>query len=278
MTMPKPTFIANPEWEKFAVSNLFDITDALAARQVPFWLDYGTLLVALRERSFMRWSEDIDLGMPDSAWNQLSDALEKVSALGFKCNTRVFKISESVFRVVKLWRHDFAVDISLYKKIGEDAIDLHTSFNPWLSQLGIARASWFLYRELNLSRDLRHRLAEKNKRTSTLFRHLDILPEKSKLDLAGSIRYVMGWHIYGYARIPFKFYAKTEEISFYGRHFPVPNRPQEYLRFLYGPGWQARDPTYRERDTDWSKYLLSKDRIDWPHGWDSRDIARSASD
>jgi phosphorylcholine metabolism protein LicD len=252
--------MAKPEWEVLAVSNLFDIADILAAHQVPFWLDYGTLLVAVRERSFMQWSEDIDLGMPDSAWNQLFDILEKISDLGFKCNVRVFKISESIFRVVKFWRHDFAVDISLYKKIGEDAIDLHTSFDPWMSQLRMARVSWFLYRELNLSRALRHRLAEKNRRMSILFRHLDILPEKSKLDLACSVRYVMGWHVYNYARIPFKFYAKTEEISFYGRQFPVPNRPHEYLRFLYGPGWQMRDPSYRERDADWSKYLISKDR------------------
>ena len=262
MTMPSAAFMAKPEWEKLVVSNLFDVADTLAAYQIPFWLDYGTLLVAVRERSFMQWSEDIDLGMIDSAWNQLSDALKKVSALGFKCNTRLFKVGESVFRVVKLWRHDFAVDISLYKKIGEDAIDLHTSFDPWLSQLGMARISWFLYRELNLSGALRHRLAEENKRMSTLFRHLDILPEKSKLDFASSVRYVMGWHIYNFARIPFRFYAKTEEISFYGRQFPVPSQPQEYLRFLYGPGWRIRDPTYRERNTDWSRYLISKDRID----------------
>lgn len=47
------------------------IVDAVATRNgIPYWLDFGTLLGAVRHQGFVPWDDDIDISMPRDAMNK----------------------------------------------------------------------------------------------------------------------------------------------------------------------------------------------------------------
>jgi len=48
--------------EKRWVENLGDVKQILDDAGVKYWLDYGTLLGAVRDGKFIPWDNDIDLG------------------------------------------------------------------------------------------------------------------------------------------------------------------------------------------------------------------------
>ncbi|MBD3247309.1 hypothetical protein GF378_01680, partial [Candidatus Pacearchaeota archaeon] len=66
-----------------ALKALTDLKEVLDKNKIPFWLEYGTLLGAIRDKGFIPWDDDIDLGSfkgyfkKESVRKKLSKQLEE---------------------------------------------------------------------------------------------------------------------------------------------------------------------------------------------------------
>jgi phosphorylcholine metabolism protein LicD len=249
------------EWEKKAVTNLADFDDVLTSLGICFWLDYGTLLGAVRDKKLVSEMKDIDVGLLDIDEQKLSEALDNLYNIGFRYCLRQFQIGRETYRTVKLNRFGIEIDMSIYKKRGNFALDLHSRYFNERAET-VARFARWCYQQLPLSPPLRTQLALGHDAISRLFLIVDSFPRKSVLDLPSSVRYLLGWYMYEYAKIPLRFFAHHKSLTLYGRTFYVPNSTEEYLSFLYGSNWRTRDPSYRRFHATWLHFLVVRNSIE----------------
>ncbi|HPV97919.1 MAG TPA: LicD family protein [Spirochaetota bacterium] len=98
---------------------LFAVADALDRRGITFFIDYGTLLGAIRERDFIEHDNDIDLGIFDDLcanYGVLFDIARELWAKGIKLNA-IWDGS-----AISFMADGVSVDLNRYVKIGDQYV------------------------------------------------------------------------------------------------------------------------------------------------------------
>jgi phosphorylcholine metabolism protein LicD len=62
---------------------LFFTTDLLERHGIPYWIDYGTLLGAVRDGGFIPWDSDADLGVDRKDWPRVLELLPEFERAGY---------------------------------------------------------------------------------------------------------------------------------------------------------------------------------------------------
>lgn len=230
--------------EEIAVENLREIKEILDRFGVEYWLDWGTLLGAVRDGRIIEWDNDIDLGMMSDSWEKIVSALPEFEKKGFDVLLGKFKIYKDVFeRAVYFHRFEYIVGLSLYQIRGESAF-MVSGESANLTSRSLKNLCFLL------SSPRPYGKSKWNFVVKILKHGLSLLPPKSTNSLSDVLWWV--WRRSGVKfiliAVPRHYFEKLGTMKFYGMTFNIPSDAKSYLKYKYGKDWK----TPRKR-WDWTE-------------------------
>lgn len=231
--------------EEVFVKRLTELKEILDKCGVKYWLDWGTLLGAVRDGKIIEWDGDIDLGTMNESWEKITPVfpeLEKKFTVYFVPREYIaLQWAESFQDQFDLYR----LSITLYKLEGKHV-------------LAASREARLIWRCLSVLSNLllfgeagffRHKF---DPLVKALKQALSLLPLKSRKPLSNAVQWVIPQRTLGKPKriivIPKHYFEKLGTIEFYGMPFNIPFDAEGYLELHYGKDW--RTP---KRDWDWEK-------------------------
>jgi lipopolysaccharide cholinephosphotransferase len=209
---------------------------------IEYWLEWGTLLGAVRHKGFVPWDDDIDLGMKTPDYERFLEICPKELDSRYILQTGKEKgcgLSDGVIRIrfkESLLIEDFdSFRLNYNKGICLDIFKNVTY--PTVSRRLFKHISWKIFKTHNFFH-FSQRLTFKNVVCATLFPVINLLYNllwkiicigRKKDRIMPQINRVT----YGYPTLITEFFPLSE-VEFEGRMFPAPKNPDARLKDLYG--------------------------------------------
>lgn len=209
--------------ESAAINALRQVKDILDKSNIEYWLDEGTLLGAVREKSIIAGDHDIDLAIWSTTITEIIPLFNEIGELGIKVYYSKMK------KLIKLFGKGYEIDINIY-----------------FLKDGKATKIWQIHEHSTIARILDFLI-----RTS----HLN-LPNwlNKQVEKILSKPYLKKCRLV-YISIPSHFFINFSTIKFYTTEFRVPANTEKYLGYRYGKDWRIpkRDYVYYTDDGAISK-------------------------
>lgn len=228
------------EQGKLVMLRMLRVIDVICEREgLDYWLDFGTLLGAVRHKGFIPWDDDIDIAMPRKDLIRFEKILPKYLPDDMFFQTHETDASRNSFIVKLRDRYSsFLTDNSSADEHKGIFIDIFTM--DYVKKNRILAFLRFLY-PVNIKLPLFLRLIEKSLYpiTRPIFKNIG-MSAIDKFFLKRNIDKEDARLLsYGLGGIPTKAYKKEtifplKRMSFEGYDFNVPNDTHAYLQELYG--------------------------------------------
>jgi phosphorylcholine metabolism protein LicD len=224
--------------EKVAIETLRQVKEVLDNYDVEYWLDYGTLLGAVRNGKIIPWDNDIDLSMWKKNKEKLPFVLNDLNLKGFKIYCGEFIIA---FR-----KNNSLICLDLYDLTDGKAIRESQIVKNFVGEI-IGYLNWVISA-------WDHKSVCEGASIVTKFLHKILFMIRNtslKGFIFGTLRKLHRKVTYTVVfEVPSHYFKNLSTIKYYGLEFKVPSTTEEYLTYRYGPDWKIpkKDYIYYEED------------------------------
>lgn len=196
------------------------------AKNIKFWLDYGTLLGAVRHKGFIPWDDDADIAMLRDDYEQFVDLFnaetpdKDLQAEWYHGGGVYNMIKITHKKVPNIWLDIFPCDLG-YKKVSlDEAIQYTAEIKKYIIQnkpklkhiKDMAQLKQFF---IDADKKLEFVGSEADGKPQTMYYGIDSLHEAETI-------------IFDYDMI-----FPLKNIEFEGEKYPTVNQPERYLTFVY---------------------------------------------
>ena len=237
--------------EEVAIDILPEVKGVLDKCGIEFWLESGVLLGAVRDRKFIPWDDDIDLGTWEGNIPKMRILAREFSNRGFETyfspylNSMAFK-KKGIDTHIAFWR------------LSNDKAIMPLQYTENLLGVFLFNAAWILLFS-HCGKVNSETLNTNIKKAKFIIVKLtDVLPELFRLRLAQFLHKIAKrtGNRRGLVVTPSHYFMNLSDKSFYGMKFRVPAEAEDYLAYYYGEDWRTpkRGWTYVRKD----RLLISK--------------------
>lgn len=215
--------------EKLWIEALTVISRILKDNNIPYFLDTGTLLGAVRDESFIPWDNDIDLGVnldKGPTKKRIKELSAKIYKQGFNVTSTLSKIC------VKKTYTDIEINIQFYKN-NISYYSYKEEFADAIKHKYLALIHSHLTNKIIFKKGQGFRF-----KYLTVFSNLIkiltfLIPQKVLVFLLRNIT-IIDFNV----KVPKNLLNEYIEFSFYNRFFIVPKEYKAYLKYRYGE-WET---------------------------------------
>ena len=207
---------------------LIELDKILKEKNLTYWIDFGTLLGAVRHKGFIPWDDDIDISMLRSDYNKVIDIVNSSDSF---LKAYLFFDSVDGNSIIKICHKDckdlyldiFPCDVYPFEINNEDErkelSDLIATERKLLTKQSMIKKNreWLLHKVSEIREQLiyKNRTPE-NESEPKIFYGMDFEHKRTT--------YMYDWDDF----------FPLVELTFEGKKFPCPNSTHEYLKNTYG--------------------------------------------
>lgn len=235
---------ATPMNEMEAIQALKKIKIIFDKNNIDFWLNFGTLLGAVREKKIIDWDDDIDL----ATWHHNREKLISISEELFNNGFDIIFFH----RKVQIKKNNIHINIIFVRKICGVTYHISKFYNSKFGELlyfGLLVPLW--------SPDISIKFTESTNITVITHSILNKIPFKNIIHniIYKLFKYTNSF--YFIRAFPLDYFTQLSEISFYDMNLKIPSNSKEYLTYLYG-SWEIPDKRFPKQKSKLEKWQKRK--------------------
>jgi lipopolysaccharide cholinephosphotransferase len=218
--------------EEETLKTMKTLKEIFDRHKIETWLDAGTLLGAVREKKFISWDYDVDLGAWHKDTKRILDISDDICKLGFEICFFDFK------DYIKILNKEIEIDINLYHQQNNNAT------RTWYVNNKLGQILDYLLWIFAMKKPEIKKSKAPAHLTSTLAGIIKKIPKFLTKDIIEKLYLKIGCKQVKIS-IPNNYFKKLSKIEFYGLSFNTPSSTEKYLEYRYGRNWKTPNKNYK---------------------------------